>query len=83
MSTSDPEFWQQADQARGKLSLQLYGRPEVSLIDIGYDPKDLTGSGRIFLRVHVRHAADIEKLAIPLEVDGMPVITIIADYRLE
>ena len=83
MSTNKPEFWQRAEQAREQLSLQLYGRPEISLIDLGYDPEDREGSGRIFLRVHVRQAADIEKLAIPPEVDGMPVITIIADYRLE
>ena len=83
MSISEPEFWQRANQAREKLSLQLSGRPEVSLIDLGLDPKDPFGSKQIFLRVHLRHAADIQQLAIPQEVDGMPVIVIIADYRLE
>ena len=83
MSTENPEFWQRANKARDKLSLELFGQPQISLIDIGYDPKDQSGSGQLFLRVHVRYSTDIEKLAIPAEVDGIPVITIIADYRLE
>jgi len=83
MSTSEPEFWQRANQAREKLSLQLSGQPEVSLIDLGLDPNAMFGSTQIYLRVHLRHAADIHQLAIPQEVDGMPVIVIIADYRLE
>jgi len=83
MSTSKPDFWQHANQARQKLSLQLSGRPEVSLVDLGLNPKDSAGSKEIFLRVHLRHAVDIHRLNLPAEVDGLPVIVIIADYGLE
>jgi hypothetical protein len=83
MSTGTPDFWQRANQAREKLSLQLSGQPEVSLVDLGLNPNDPAGSEEIFLRVHLRHAAEIHRLDLPLEVDGLPVIVIIADYRLE
>jgi len=53
------------------------------LVDLGLNPKDPTGSKEIFLRVHLRHAVDIHRLNLPAEVDGLPVIVIIADYGLE
>lgn len=83
MSTGEPDFWQRANQARQELSLRLSGRPEVSLVDLGLNPDDPAGSEKIFLRVHLRQAADIHRLNLPAEVDGLPVIVIIADYRLE
>jgi hypothetical protein len=83
MAANHTEFLQRANQARDKLSLQLFGLPDVSLVDLGYDPKDRERTGQIYLRVHVRPTADIEKLDIPSEVDSIPVIIIVATYRLE
>jgi hypothetical protein len=83
MAHLEPDFWQRAEQAREKLVLQLYGQTEVSLIDLGFDPKDPTGTGPIYLRVHLRQIADINKLLLPADIDGIPVIAIVADYRLE
>lgn len=83
MPSKEAEFWERARRARDKLANSLLGRPEVSLIDIGYDPQAGLGKKNIVLRVHLRKASDEEKSIIPQEVDGVPVRIVIADYKLE
>lgn len=83
MSLTESEFWERATQARDQLAGLLLDRPEVSLIDIGFDPQNRGSEKRPVLRVHVRRSEDRERLDIPIDMDGIPVIVIIADYKLE
>jgi len=85
MPKEDSEFWNKARRARDKLADQFLDHPDVSLIDIGYDP-DREGGGnaeRIVLRVHVRRPLTKEELDLPAQIDGIPVRVLVADYRLE
>jgi hypothetical protein len=85
MSQANSESWRQARRARDELADQLLDHPDVSLIDIGYDPDRKGGEAteRIVLRVHVRRSLDREALGLPEEIDGIPVRVVVADYRLE
>jgi len=61
--------------------------PAVTLVDVGTDPSDAPGAGDAVLRVHVRAAADIERLqrrgGLPAEVDGLRVVAMVARYDLD
>lgn len=83
MPSSEDEFWERARRARDKLTNSLFGWPEVSLIDIGYDPQAGAEKKDIVLRVHLRKPPDKEKPGIPPEIDGIPVRIIFADYKFE
>jgi len=85
MSEKNSELWDRARRARDKLVDQFLDHPDVSLIDIGYDP-DREGGGnaeRIVLRVHVRRPLTREEVGLPAEIDGIPVRVLVGDYRLE
>jgi hypothetical protein len=85
MSEKNSEFWNRARRARDKLVDQFLDHPDVSLIDIGYDP-DREGGGnaeRIVLRVHVRRPLTREEVGLPAQIDGIPVRVMVGDYRLE
>jgi hypothetical protein len=85
MSQKNSEFWDRARRARDKLAEQFLDLPDVSLIDIGYDPVQ-EGEGNaehIVLRVHVRRPLTREEVGLPAQVDGIPVRTLVGDYRLE
>jgi hypothetical protein len=85
MSQKNSEFWNRARRARDKLVDQFLDHPDVSLIDIGYDP-DREGGGnaeRIVLRVHVRRPLTSEEVGLPAQLDGIPVRVLVGDYRLE
>ena len=85
MSQKNSEFWKRARRARDKLADQFLDHPDVSLIDIGYDP-DPEGGGnarRIVLRVHVRRPLTSEEVGLPAQIDGIPVRVLVGDYRLE
>ena len=85
MSRENSEFWNRARRARDKLADQFLDHPDVSLIDIGYDP-DREGGGneeRIVLRVHVRRPLTREQVGLPAQIDGIPVRVLVGDYRLE
>jgi hypothetical protein len=66
------------EEARDALAARLLDRPDVVMIDIGWDE---TRGGAV-LRVHVRRSAG-ELTEIPLEVEGVPVQLVSGDYRLE
>jgi len=83
MSQADSEFWNRARQARDKLAGRYLDHPEVSLIDIGYDPEGGEETKPIVLRVHVRRVSAAETMELPLEINGIPVRVIVADYRPE
>lgn len=86
MSHRNSEFWTIARRARDKLVDQFLDHPDVSLIDIGYDP-DAEGGGHaehIVLRVHVRRPLTREEVGLPAQIDGIPVrVMVVGDYRLE
>ncbi len=73
-----------ARRARDRLADQVLSLPGVTLIDIGADPEGRPGEGsdRIVLRVHIRPSAK-GKLAIPAEVDGIPVRVMVGDFKPE
>lgn len=83
MSSGDTEFLDRIRRARDQLSDQFLYHPEVSLIDIGFDPEDSSADERLVLRIHLRTTASREQLDLPVEIDGIPVCVIIADYKLE
>jgi hypothetical protein len=78
MSALDNKWWKAAHQAREKLAAQMLGYPNVSMIDIGEDPDNV--SGLPVLRVHV-HTGDVSNLKVPESVDGIPVRIVHGDYH--
>jgi hypothetical protein len=88
MSERNSEFWTRARSARDKLVNQYLDHPDVSLIDIGYAPARKGKSTKdIVLRIHVREswleAKPEERIRFPEQMDGIPVIVIPGNYRLE
>jgi hypothetical protein len=84
MSTNPAsEHLEQARQARQILTQQFQNSEEVSLIDIGADPENPGDPEKIVVRVHLRSGASQATLGVPVEVQGIPVRVIVADYRLE
>lgn len=88
MSSKNSEFWNRARRARDKLVDKFLDHPDVSLIDIGYGPAEQgESSEEIVLRIHVRQnwlkAKPGERTAFPEEMDGISIIVMPGDYRLE
>ncbi len=83
MATPAPDYMEKARRARDALAQQLSQRPEVSLIDIGYDPESTADPKPVVVRVHVRQLSDQETLGIPAEIDGVPVRMMSGDYHFE
>jgi hypothetical protein len=81
------EFWDKARRARDKLVDQFSYHPDVSLIDIGISPESDESAEEMVLRIHVREhwmkASPDERLAFPKDVDGIRVIVMLGDYRLD
>ncbi len=78
MKTMDANWWARARRAHDQLVAQVLNNPTVSMVDIGQDPDD-TG-GPPVLRVHVRQGG-VPGVAVPLEMDGIPIRVIEGDYR--
>ena len=87
MSQSEPEFWARARRARDKLVRQFIYHLDVNLIDIGYAPERSEGTEEIVLRIHVKErwmkAKPEERVAFPAQVDGIPVVVMVEDFRLD
>ena len=87
MSQEDSEFWARARLARDKLVDQFLDHPDVSLIDIGYDPERDEETEGVVLRIHVRErwikAKPEERVDFPEQLDVIPVIVMLGDYQLE
>lgn len=83
MAGTDPQMLEKARRARDVVARQLLSHPDVSLIDIGYDPESTGSPRRLAVRVHVRRMLDLEALEIPSEIDGIPVCIMAGDYHLE
>lgn len=88
MSQKNSEFWNRARQARNKLADRFLDHPEVSLIDIGFDPA-VQGERReeVVLRIHVREkwlkSKPEARAAFPKQMDGIPIVVVPGDFRLE
>ena len=87
MSQQDSEFWTKARGAQEKLVNQFIHHPDVSLIDIGYPPESDEKNREVVLRIHVRErwlkARPEERVTFPEEVDGIRVVVMPGDYRLQ
>ncbi len=84
MPSEETELWARARQARDKLARQFLSHPQVSLIDIGYEPESETSSGHVVvLRIHLRQPDAAHALGIPEEIDGIPVRATLGDYQTE
>ncbi len=97
MPPADAAYLERVRRARDQLAAQLLNQPGVSLVDIGYDPEahnpepqaqdqasqEHRSPPAVVVRVHLRHTAAAEDLAIPAEIDGIPVRVLSGDYRLE
>jgi hypothetical protein len=88
MVQSDSEFWERARRALDKLVDQFLDHPDVSLIDVGYAPAEQgESSEEVVLRIHVGErwlkARPEERVVFPERVEGIPVVVIPGDYRLE
>ena len=83
----DQELRAKLEHARDKLVAQHIYHPDVSLIDIGYPLTDDTETKELVLRIHVRDrwmkTSPEQRIAFPEEVDGIPVIVMSGDYKLE
>ncbi len=67
---------QRVRKARQALAARLLGDPTVRMIDIG------KAGGALAVRIHVDpHAPPSAKAAFPDQVNGVPVIVVVADYR--
>jgi hypothetical protein len=87
MSEEDSEFWIRARRARDKLVDQFLEHPDVSLIDIGYTMEgDETSEKEVVLRIHVQErwmkAKPDERVDFPDQLDGIPVVVMLGEYRL-
>lgn len=82
MANNEPEKLQRARQALEKLVQKYIHHPDVSLIDMGYDP-DPAGEEQVVLRVHLRRSSAVDTFELPTEVDGIPVRKVSGDYRPE
>ncbi len=87
MSQRESEFWTRARRARDKLIDQFIHDPDVSGIDIGYPPEWDERTEQIVLRIHVREhwmkARPNQRLTFPEVIDGIPVIVMLGEYRLD
>jgi len=83
MPSDKAEVWARVQGARETLAKQILSHPQVSLIDIGYEPVGEETTGRIVLRVHLRPPTTGQALGIPEEIDGIPVRVVSGDYHPE
>ncbi len=83
----DSESRAKFERARDTLVANYIFHPDVTLIDIGYPLADDRETKELVLRIHVRSrwmkSNPDQRVNFPEEVDGIPVIVMSGDYRLE
>ena len=86
MSQRDSEFWTRARRARDKLIDRFIDHPDVVGIDIGYAPDRGEETEELVLRIHVQEqwikASPETRVAFPEQVDDIPVVVMLGEYRL-
>ena len=84
---TDSESRAKLERARDKLVAEHIYHPDVTFIDIGYPLADDRETKELVLRIHVRSrwmkSNPDQRGSFPEEVDGIPVIVMSGDYRLE
>jgi hypothetical protein len=80
MKAPNNTWWAKAQQARDRLFAQLLNHPDVSLVDIGMDPRGVSSTP--VLRVHLRGGAR-SVANLPGDIDGIPIRVIYGDYKLQ
>lgn len=84
---TDSEWKAELERARDKLVAKYIYDPDVTLIDIGYPLADDQETKALVLRIHVQSrwmaSSPEQRTNFPEEVDGIPVIVMSGDYRLE
>lgn len=83
MSENPSIDWDALRLTREKVAAQIGNHPEISLIDIGLDPQAPEELEHLVIRVHVRRQWDQKKVPIPEHMDGIRVVVVAGDYRLE
>lgn len=75
------------ERARDKLVARYILHPDVTLIDIGYRLEDEKERKELVLRIHVRDrwmkSSPENRTNFPDELDGIPVIVLSGDFKLE
>ncbi len=86
MTRLDADFWSKARRARDTLVKLYIFHPDVTLIDIGYPPKQDGVPETMVLRIHVKkrriNSKSRDGTSFPTSVDGIPVVVIPGDYDL-
>jgi len=84
---TDSESRAKLERARDKLVAKYIYHPDVTLIDIGYPLADDQETKELVLRIHVRSrwmkSSSEQRTSFPEKVDGIPVIVMSGDYKLE
>jgi hypothetical protein len=73
-------------RVRDEVERRVGSDPAVSLIDVGVDPEHESDTTRLAVRIHVRSNDALARLRaeqIPGSIDGVPVVLMVGDYRLE
>jgi hypothetical protein len=84
MEESSAVDMEKALRVKVHVSAMLSGHPGVSLVDIGFDPTPSgEGENRLAVRVHVNHPLTHGQLALPEQVEGVPVRVVAGSYHLE
>jgi hypothetical protein len=75
------------ERARDKLVAQYIYHPDVTLIDIGYPLANDKVGKELVLRIHVRdrwvNSPPDQRTELPEELEGIPIIIMSGEYRLE
>jgi hypothetical protein len=83
----DSESRAKLERARDKLVAKYIYHPDVTLIDIGYSLAGDQEAKELVLRIHVRSrwmkSSPEQRTDFPKEMDGIPVIVMPGDYKLE
>jgi hypothetical protein len=75
---------EKALRVKEQVSAILAGHPNVTLVDIGYDPTpSVHGENRLAVRVHVNHVLSLEQMSLPDQIEDIPVRVVTGSYHLE
>jgi hypothetical protein len=81
------ESRQKLENARDKLVAMYIYDPDVTLIDIGYPLANDQEKKELVLRIHVKSrwmkSSPEQRTEFPEEIEGIPVIVMSGDYKLE
>lgn len=84
---TNSESRKQLEHARDNLVAMYIYDPDVTLIDIGYPLANDQEIKKLVLRIHVKSrwmkSSPEQRTEFPKEFDGIPVIVMSGDYKLE